>query len=126
MEQRVAAKARPRAAKRKLVPREVQPDYVGPSLTGSQELRRLFAVKPAIGPPLAQEDFPRLTRAEPTLGMKADTAHLQGRHDLGPRPRSRSPRRSVWVGTEGSHREAGPTAKGTWLETLSDRQKAHR
>eukprot|EP00972_Heterocapsa_arctica_P062233 9173827-Heterocapsa_arctica.AAC.1 len=88
MEQRVAAKARPREAKRKLVPREVQPDYVDPSLTGSQELRRLFAGKPAMSPSLAQEVFPRLSRAEPAVGSKADTAHLQGRHDLGPRPRS--------------------------------------
>eukprot|EP00972_Heterocapsa_arctica_P047923 7069397-Heterocapsa_arctica.AAC.1 len=88
MEHREAANARPRVAKRKLVPRKVQPDYVGPPLTGSQELRRLFATEPALGPPVAQEDFPRLPQAEPAVGTIARTAHLQGRHDLGPRPRS--------------------------------------
>eukprot|EP00972_Heterocapsa_arctica_P021718 3194498-Heterocapsa_arctica.AAC.1 len=53
------------------------------------------------------------------MGLKADTAHLQGRHDLGRRPRSRSPRRSVWVDAAGSHREAGPTGKGNWLYIFS-------
>eukprot|EP00972_Heterocapsa_arctica_P082107 12101867-Heterocapsa_arctica.AAC.1 len=64
MDLRAAANARPRVAKMKLVPREVQPDYVGPFLNGSQELRRLFAGKPIGSPSLGQEVPPSLPRAE--------------------------------------------------------------
>eukprot|EP00972_Heterocapsa_arctica_P083709 12334983-Heterocapsa_arctica.AAC.1 len=72
-------------------------------LSGSQELRRLFAPKGAIGPPRTQEDFPRLPQAEPGNGSEAPVAGMQGRSDLGPRTRSRSPRSSAWVGAEGRH-----------------------
>eukprot|EP00972_Heterocapsa_arctica_P026655 3923771-Heterocapsa_arctica.AAC.1 len=65
MNHREAAKAQPRAAKRKLVSRAIQPEYEGVPHTGSQELRRLFAPKAAIGPPMTQGAFPRLPQAEP-------------------------------------------------------------
>eukprot|EP00972_Heterocapsa_arctica_P005954 876885-Heterocapsa_arctica.AAC.1 len=51
----VVVKAKAKPNKRKLVPREVVPEYVGPPLTRSQELSRLFATKPAERPPMSQE-----------------------------------------------------------------------
>eukprot|EP00972_Heterocapsa_arctica_P101145 14908512-Heterocapsa_arctica.AAC.1 len=95
-----------RPAKRKLVPREVVPEYDGPPLTGSQELRRLFATKPAGRPLATQEEFPRLTRAKAGPGKQEAAVVPQEEFILGTRPRSRSPRTSAWVGAEGKHLEA--------------------
>eukprot|EP00972_Heterocapsa_arctica_P108373 15961954-Heterocapsa_arctica.AAC.1 len=45
--------------KRKMVPQEVVPEYVGPRISGGQELARLFATQARERPSLTQEDFPR-------------------------------------------------------------------
>eukprot|EP00972_Heterocapsa_arctica_P094210 13894088-Heterocapsa_arctica.AAC.1 len=108
---REAAKTQPRAGKRKLVPQPIQGEYEGTPLTGSQELRRLFAPKAAVQPPETLEEFPELAHAEPASGSGASNAVPQGRKYLEPRTRSRTPARSAWDGSAGRHTEAAKAEK---------------
>eukprot|EP00972_Heterocapsa_arctica_P092468 13639052-Heterocapsa_arctica.AAC.1 len=60
-----------------MVPRGVLPESDGPRLTGSQELRRLFAVNPAQKLPLSLEEFPRLARARTAPLAQEEAAQPQ-------------------------------------------------
>eukprot|EP00972_Heterocapsa_arctica_P087937 12966951-Heterocapsa_arctica.AAC.1 len=81
-----------------MVPQEVVPEYVGPRLSGGQELSRLFATPARVCPRLTQEDLPRLPKAKGGHGPQEVAGRPQTLFDQGLRPRSRSPRPTVWTG----------------------------
>eukprot|EP00972_Heterocapsa_arctica_P036948 5439252-Heterocapsa_arctica.AAC.1 len=61
---------------------------------------------------MSREEFPRLTRARTAPVAQEDAAQPHEDLNLGPRPRSRSPRTSAWFGAGGKHMEAGSKEGG--------------
>ncbi len=106
--------ARNQPTKRKLAPNQVMEDYVGPRLTFSQEVARLFHHRPVEAPVFSQDDFPRLTRGRVTPGPGATEANPPGQPLTHVRPRSRSPHTSVWIGAKGRHLEGGKQEVIRW------------
>ncbi len=102
--ERSAPKKGPR---KKLIPSQVMADHEGPRLTVSQELARILCKKHAEAPGLTQDEFPSLPSGGVGPGTSAAGSKSHGTAATQARPRSRSPRVSVWSGAKGKHLEGG-------------------
>ena len=104
-----SARAKPKAAKRKLIQQPPNAEAEGEAGTGGQELRRLFARKEPVDPEPTLECFPVLAQGSQDTSEALPTNNRQeGEH--GARPRSRSPQPPAWRGEPGRHLEASHSA----------------